>query len=175
MSLCIDEDENKAAEIYMLSSLILRGYARNSTMFLCRIVGLYMPANGTPRRVIETLSHMGITASYWDLNSLLKEMEEKAKENMKRAAHDPNAVVVYDNFNFMNRVQELAGGNRDKMVNLTTACLLACPEFNGPLLRSSINPSQPFTRQMVLSHILPRRRQSSLVHKFLGIPLLVRC
>jgi hypothetical protein len=56
-------------------------------------------------------------------------MAEQAKDNLKKAAHDPNGVVVYDNFNFKSNVRELVGGKQDRetlySLNLTTARLVA--------------------------------------------------
>jgi hypothetical protein len=71
-----------------------------------------MLANGTPRRIIDALNGMGLISSYSTLNRLLNTMEDAAMNNIKLAAHDPNAVIVYDNFNFMNRVRELASGKK---------------------------------------------------------------
>ncbi|KAK4233870.1 hypothetical protein C8A03DRAFT_19131 [Achaetomium macrosporum] len=94
-------------------------------------------------------------------------MEDKAKRNIKRAAHDPNGVIVYDNFNFKNRIRELAGGRQDQFVNLTTACLIACPELNGPLKQASLDRTQRFTREMVVQYLLPRRATVDKASKWL--------
>lgn len=136
-------------------------------MFMRQVLGLYMLANGTPRRVIETFSHLGITASYSTLNRLLNDMEKHAKRNLKRAAHDPNGVIVYDNFNFKNRIRELAGGRQDQFINLTTACLVDCPELNGPLKQSSLDLTQRFTKDMVIQYLLPRPRRVDSKSKWL--------
>ena len=160
-------DEAQSGQICLLASLLLRGYARNTSQFLREVLGLYMLANGTPRRVIETLSQLGVIVSYSSLNRLLSDMEQKAKENIKRAAHDPNGIIVYDNFNFLNRIRELAGGKQDQFVNLTTSCLVACPELNGPLNQSSLNLTQPFTKPMVVAHLLPRKPTFNVASKWL--------
>lgn len=120
-----------------------------------------MLANGTPRRVIDTFSLMGIISSYTVLNEMLNDMAEQAKKNLKKAAHDPNGVIVYDNFNFKSNVRELVGGKQAQMINLTTASLVGCPELNGPLKQSSLDMTQPFTREMVIKYLLPRPRPST--------------
>lgn len=160
-------DEGSKGQIYLLAALLLRGYARNTSRFLRQVLGLYMLANGTPRRVIDTLSSLGIISSYSLLNRTLSEMAANAYKNIKRAAHDPNGVIVYDNFNFLNRVRELAGGKQAEMINLTTACLVGCPELEGPLLRKSLNLKQPFTRTMVLKYLLPRPGSLDVASKYL--------
>ncbi|KAK4232867.1 hypothetical protein C8A03DRAFT_19939, partial [Achaetomium macrosporum] len=150
-------DEERSNQICLLASLLMTGYARNSSMFVRQVLGLYMLANGTARRVIETMSRLGITTSYTVLNDILNDMEKKARSNFQRAAHDPNSVVVYDNFNFKNRIRELAGGRQDQFVNLTTACLVCCPELNGPLKQSSFDLTQRFTVDMAIDYLMPRR------------------
>ncbi|KAK3360956.1 hypothetical protein B0T24DRAFT_586027 [Lasiosphaeria ovina] len=160
-------DENNSAQICLLSSLLMRGYARNTSPFIRQVLGLYMLANGTPRRVIDTLAHLGIISSYTVLNRLLNKMEKQAKDNIKAAAHDPNGIIVYDNFNFMNRIRELAGGRQHHFVNLTTTCLVTCPELNGPLQQSSLDLTQRFTRQMVIQHLLPRQPSVDAASKWL--------
>ncbi|KAI1820669.1 hypothetical protein F4861DRAFT_542738 [Xylaria intraflava] len=163
----IEADPEVRREVYMLSSILTRGYARNTAMFLRQVLGLYMLANGTSRRVLDTLSGLGIVASYQTLNRALTSMSVVAENNIKRVAHDPDGIIVYDNFNFMNRVRELAGGKQDQFVNLTTACLVACPTLKGPLLQRSLNLRQKFTHDMILKYLLPRRPSLDEASKYL--------
>jgi hypothetical protein len=153
--------------IYLLTSLFLRGYARNKTPFLREVLGLYMLANGTPRRVIDTLASLGVISSYTHLNGLLNDMQINAKAKLKQVAHDPTGVVVYDNFNFLNRIQELAGGRQNQFVNLTTACLVSCPEIDGPLLQSSINRAQRFTMKMVRESMIRQPQTRDIASRLL--------
>lgn len=148
-------DGDNSGPLFMMLSTLMNGLALQKSSFLPRVLGVYMLANGTPRRVIDTLNGMGLISSYSTLNRLLNTMEVAAQKNIKLAAHDPNAVIVYDNFNFMNRIRELAGGKKDRMVNLTTACLIACPELDGPLKQSSFNLTKKFTKQMELQYLVP--------------------
>lgn len=150
-------DPRLRSQIYLLVSIFLGGIARNKASFLRDILGLYLVANGTSRRAIETLNHIGVIPSYWTLNRMLNDMAQHAKDGIKKVSRDPNSVVVYDNFNFKNRVRELAGGKQDQFINLTTALLVACPELNGPFKQSDIDMTVQFTRKMVIDYLLPRR------------------
>ncbi|KAI1827953.1 hypothetical protein F4861DRAFT_535389 [Xylaria intraflava] len=163
----ITEDSSLFADMYLLASVMTKGYARNISMFLRQILGLYLIATGTTRRVIEILARLGIIASYNHLNKLLNNMALVAENRLKKVAHDPNGVIVYDNFNFANRVQELAGGKQDHFVNLTTACLVACPSLNGPLSQKSLNLKQHFTKAMVLNYLMPRKPSLDAVSQYL--------
>ncbi|KAL2754895.1 hypothetical protein ACRALDRAFT_2107762, partial [Sodiomyces alcalophilus JCM 7366] len=55
-------------------------------------------------------------------------------EDIKRVAYNPNSIIVYNNFNFINRVRDLAGGKQDHFVNLTTSLLVSYPSLNGPII-----------------------------------------
>ncbi|KAK3360861.1 hypothetical protein B0T24DRAFT_503566, partial [Lasiosphaeria ovina] len=96
-------DGDFKSRIYLVVSLILGGLARNKASYLRDLLGLYLLANGTARRVIETLNHLGIItcniSSYWTLNRMLNGMATAVVTAIKKVAHDPNGVVVYDNFN----------------------------------------------------------------------------
>ena len=46
------------------------------------------------------------------------------KGELRVQARDPQAVVVYDNFNFMDHVRDQTLGNFDIMRNLTTGLLV---------------------------------------------------
>ncbi|EAQ85709.1 predicted protein [Chaetomium globosum CBS 148.51] len=106
----VQANDDFKSPIYLVVSILLGGFARNKASFLRDVLGLYLMANGTARRAIEVLNHVGIIPSYRTLNPLLNQMAASAKEGIKKVAHDPNAIVVYDNFNFKSRVRELAGG-----------------------------------------------------------------
>ena len=54
--LSIETDDDLNNDIYMLVSLLLKGYSRNKASFLRDILGLYLLANGTARRSIDTLN-----------------------------------------------------------------------------------------------------------------------
>ncbi|KAK3361524.1 hypothetical protein B0T24DRAFT_641769 [Lasiosphaeria ovina] len=60
----MDFDDKKSSQIFLLASLFTGGYIRNNSSFLRDILGLYILANGTPRRAIETLAHIGLIPSY---------------------------------------------------------------------------------------------------------------
>ncbi|KAK3360847.1 hypothetical protein B0T24DRAFT_692862 [Lasiosphaeria ovina] len=163
----MDFDDEKSPQIFLLASLFTGGYARNNSSFLRDVLGLYMLANGTPRRVIETLVHIGLIPLYWTLNRMLNEMADRAKENIKKVARDPNSIVVYDNFNFMSRIRELVGGKKDEMINLITACIVSCPELGGAVQKANFRPRTKITKRMIVDYILPRRETVNNTSKWL--------
>jgi hypothetical protein len=69
-------DATNSNQIKLFAYIALSSFARNTSTFFPRVLGLYLLANGTPRRVVDTLSHMGLIVSYSTLNNILDEMAE---------------------------------------------------------------------------------------------------
>ena len=76
---------------------------------------------------------MGIVFSYIVFNQLFNSIIKLVKEVIKLVAYNPNSIIIYNNFNFQNRIREFKGGRKYEIVNLTTVCLINCPKLNGPL------------------------------------------
>ncbi|KAK3360845.1 hypothetical protein B0T24DRAFT_599912 [Lasiosphaeria ovina] len=93
---------------------------------------------------------------------------DRAKENIKKVARDPNCIVVYDNFNFMSHTRELAGGKQDEMINLTTAYIVSCLELGGAVQKANFRPRTKVTKRMVIDYILPRRKTIDNASKWLA-------
>jgi hypothetical protein len=71
-------------------------------------------------------------------------------------ARDPQTVVVYDNFNFMDHVRDQTLGNYDIMRNLTT----------GLLVVSSALPTNGLTQKMLRRHVTLDAREMLLQNQF---------
>jgi hypothetical protein len=71
-------------------------------------------------------------------------------------ARDPRAVVVYDNFNYMDYVRDQTLGNRDIMRNLTT----------GLIVVSSALPKDGLTQNMLRRHVALDARDMLLSSQF---------
>ncbi|KAI1773743.1 hypothetical protein F4818DRAFT_443048 [Hypoxylon cercidicola] len=96
------------ARSFLIAALLLNAFSPKTSTFLPIMIGIYLHNSGVPRRVIETLAVFG--------------------SNLKRVTHDPSAVFVYDNFNFIDRVRDLALGRKDVMQNLTNCLVVASPD-----------------------------------------------
>ncbi|KAK3364848.1 hypothetical protein B0T24DRAFT_652198 [Lasiosphaeria ovina] len=82
---------------------------------------------------------------------------ERAKENIKKVARDPNSIIVYDNFNFISRIRELVGGKKDEIINLITAYIISYLELGGAIQKANFRPRTKITKRMIIDYILPRR------------------
>ncbi|ROT34755.1 hypothetical protein SODALDRAFT_285893, partial [Sodiomyces alkalinus F11] len=56
-------------------------------------------------------------------------------EDIKRVAYNPNSVIIYNNFNFINRVRDLTSNKQDYFISLITSLLVNCPSLNGPIIQ----------------------------------------
>lgn len=88
-----------------------------------------------------------------------------AKSRLRTLASHPQAVIVYDNFNFKDTVSEQAlGSSRPVMRNLTSALLIICPKIpTSGLQQSMLNTSQPLRLHDILT--APGLRRDSVSRK----------
>jgi hypothetical protein len=63
----------------MITSMVCSAQARNRSNFFSSIMDLYLMGSGVKRRVIETLSGLGICHSYSKANAVLTRVSEAAK------------------------------------------------------------------------------------------------
>jgi hypothetical protein len=120
-------DEGKSLHIAFICALLMRGYALKKSDFHLRTLGLYMlGSGGVNRLVINTCHNLGLIPSYSTLNDLLATMADTALKNIKHCVHGPNAISVYENSNFLSRVQELAGGKESTFVSCDPHNSLSC-------------------------------------------------
>jgi len=81
-------------------------------------------ANGIPRQAIKILAYTGILLLYYIFNENFNNIAVKTKKFLKWVAKNRNIIIVYNNFNFINRKQNLIGGQQSEIVNFTIACII---------------------------------------------------
>ena len=65
---------------YFVTSIILRQRARKRSNYLPKMLGMYLHSSGTKRRVINTLSGLGICDSYISINKTMGTIAEDARK-----------------------------------------------------------------------------------------------
>lgn len=65
------------------------------------ILGLYLYQGGARRRVLETLNRMGLCVSYSTIQLRLADLTVEAKKHIQEVGSNPDTVVAYDNFDFV--------------------------------------------------------------------------
>ena len=71
--------EKIARRIFMITSMICLSQARNQSNFFATMIDIYLIGSGVKRRVIETLSGLGICHSYWKANKALHDVADAAR------------------------------------------------------------------------------------------------
>jgi hypothetical protein len=66
---------------YLITSVICKARATNTSNYLAKTLGLYMISSGVKRRVINVLSGLGICDSYRPLNELYDRIADKGEES----------------------------------------------------------------------------------------------
>ncbi|KAK0662497.1 hypothetical protein QBC41DRAFT_235195, partial [Cercophora samala] len=54
------------------------------------------------------------------------------KKNIKKVAYNKNNIIIYNNFNFKNRIKKLINNKQNQIINLTTTLLINYPKLNRP-------------------------------------------
>lgn len=130
--------------LYLILSVLCYSRRPYSSNFLASLMDTYLHGAGVKRRVIESLSGLGICHRYETGNNLLNDIAALAKDSIIRLKDDPQIVVVYDNINFKDTVRDGHMGHLATMQALTTSCLVLCdniPQDTG-LLQSMHNPNR---------------------------------
>ena len=71
--------EKMGRRIFMITSMICLSQARNQSNFFATIIDIYLIGSGVKRRVIETLSGLGICHSYSKTNKVLHDVADAAR------------------------------------------------------------------------------------------------
>jgi hypothetical protein len=103
--------------------------ARNShSNYMQKVIALYLFASKTPKRVIQSLNHLGISVSY---TTLLRDLKQAAKEARKRlralGITGLAFIPVFDNLTFMAKVAQERVDNKAGFMTFTSGYILIPP------------------------------------------------
>ncbi|KAG6834995.1 hypothetical protein H0H93_005717 [Arthromyces matolae] len=85
---------------------------------------MYFLACGTSRSLFDVLNHAGITLSYTQAVSRLKQLGQERLMHMRTMVRNTACMLIWDNLNFAYRVNEQRHNNKDHFDNGTTATLM---------------------------------------------------
>ncbi|GJJ71294.1 hypothetical protein EMPS_07069 [Entomortierella parvispora] len=111
------------------------------------VMGIYLHCLGAPRRVLETLSALGLCVSYDQIHRALKALTKDAQERVKVAVLNNDFYIVYDNINIATRHHHQRVGKRDTFDNGTAATVILIPDSSN--LGSSRSAEIPRSSPMV--------------------------
>ncbi|KAG8795698.1 hypothetical protein FRC12_010935 [Ceratobasidium sp. 428] len=124
------------------------------------IIGLFAHSTGTAERVIEFLSHAGLSIAPSSVNRMISHMSSKAQKSLKGELAGLISAFGYDNLEVRFDTEQPTAENQGKLVSMTTAAffplragvtkedLRVCEEL---WARSEFNPHRSLP-PVVLSH-----------------------
>ena len=87
-------------------------------------MGMYFLACGTSRSMFDVLNHAGITLSYPQAISKLKQLSEERLTQTRNIAKTKAFMLIWDNLNIAFKVSEQRHDSKDHFDNGTTATLV---------------------------------------------------
>ncbi|KAF9935328.1 hypothetical protein BGZ65_003413 [Modicella reniformis] len=116
-------DRNANAIVATLGSILLFLRSRNSN-YLQTMMGLFLYANGTQHKVVEVLSHAGMSVSPSSIARMLEALSDDAKKRVRKRVHEAPWLIVYDNINLAKRKFDQRLMNADTFENGATATII---------------------------------------------------
>jgi hypothetical protein len=73
------QDSTLQKRLYMVTSIVCHSHAKKQSNFLPSVLDMYLLGSGVKRRVVESLSGLGICHSYMEANRRVKAVADRAK------------------------------------------------------------------------------------------------
>ena len=124
-----DDTPNRQSEplegrYILILSIVSFTRRRNTCNNLPRMIGLYLQSMGVKRRVLQVLAGLGVCEGYHAINRLNDGIAIKATNRLTEAGARSDTVIVYDNFDYEERVQHQRVGDHGGMRSVTSGLLL---------------------------------------------------
>jgi hypothetical protein len=88
------------------------------------LMGLYLYQGGTRRRVLETLSQLGLTISYRTIQRRMEGLNVDAQRHIRLVGRAPSTTVTWDNFEFTEGRRGERVGDSTTFRSITTALII---------------------------------------------------
>ena len=118
-----DKGANDSRWIAIMAILLYTYMPRTCTRWPT-MWGLQLHANGTKRRVIESLYHTGITVGYSAVLTAFADLTKVQKARIKELGVSGRFVIVYDNFEQTVKVKDQRLDNKGEFFSVTTVQIL---------------------------------------------------
>lgn len=111
----------------MIACICMLAFVKNSgTNVLPLVLGLFFKINGTSSRVLHMLSNIGLTVSERSVERLKEQISKEAIEQAVTYAHSGGLFFfLFDNLNFYLRKFQQRIMNKNRMLNVTNAAIIA--------------------------------------------------
>ena len=134
----------------MVLSLLSFSRRPRTCNILPKLLGIYLHASGAKRRVLGVLNAMGVCSSYMTINRAIKTIARQTATRLAKAHTWSNLSVIYDNFNYNEKVGRQTQGHHNEIKNVTSGLLIKCSDIpDGGLLQSMLDTTIPLNPQTV--------------------------
>ena len=104
----------------ILFSILCFTRRRNTCSNLPKLFGLYFQFMGVKRRVLQVLAGMGICETYHTINKLNESIAANGLNHLATAGSPPDAIIVYDNFDYYEQVRHQHVGDHGDLKSVTS-------------------------------------------------------
>ncbi|KAG9120456.1 hypothetical protein FRC07_004049 [Ceratobasidium sp. 392] len=123
------KDEGKALRRQMerthVRRLALFNICMNNSNMRCNtlqaIVGMFAHSTGTPEKIIEFLSHTGLSIAPTSINRMVSHMSSEAQKSLKGELTNLVSAIGFDNLEVRFDTEQPTAENQGKLVSMTTA------------------------------------------------------
>jgi hypothetical protein len=114
------QNELLQGRFVILFSILCFTRRRNTCSNLPKLFGLYFQSMGVKRRVLQVLAGMGICETYQTINQLNESIAADSLKHLATTGSRPNAIIVYDNFDYHEQVRHQRVGDHGAMRSVTS-------------------------------------------------------
>jgi len=114
------QSESLEGHFVILFSILCFTWCRNTCSKLPKLFGLYFQSMGVKRRVLQVLAGMGICETYHTINKLNESIAANGLNHLATAGSCPNAIIVYDNFDYHEQVRHQRVGDHGDLKSVTS-------------------------------------------------------
>jgi hypothetical protein len=162
ISSLLNASDNNTSEYKRLVVTIVAilAHSRNShTNYIQKVIALYLYASKTPKRIIQSLNHLGLSVSPTTLLRDLKKAAKEARNRLKALGLIGDAFIpVFDNLTFMAKVSQERVDNQAGFMTFATGYVLVPPLSRSiPMLNRKMDIIEDNIRSLTVKTFLPTK------------------
>lgn len=118
--------------VVMISAMLANARSSHSN-YIQKVVGMYLYALKTPKRVIASLNHIGLSVSYLTLLRDLRDAADTARNRLRTLGSKGLAIIpVFDNLTFKAKVRQERIDNQAEFMTFMAGYVLVPPTMRSP-------------------------------------------
>lgn len=137
-----------------LVSMLLYSMQRKKCNNLPRCIGMYLVNSGVQKRIVDTMSSIGLCASYSTVQDVLKVVTNVGRQQVRLLAKNPCANMAHDNFDFPEHRSGERLGDKKKFHSITNGIIFIGHHMEKKgLQQNTWHPKRPFQIPSLLKDI----------------------